>query len=85
LPRLKSSAEAKEKEKAQFYTWLYQINCEGFALTLFDSLLKFQEQLRKIFENSTLLESGNRYFNLIIHSDQVAQQIWMIFNSSKSF
>jgi type III restriction enzyme len=50
LPRLKSSAEAKEKEKAQFYTWLYQINCEGFALTLFDSLLKFQEQLRKILK-----------------------------------
>jgi hypothetical protein len=84
LPSLKSSAQAKEKEVAQFYPWLYQIHCEGFALTPFDSFLKFEEQIRQIFENSTLLENGNRYFNPVIHSDKVKQQIRMIFNTSKS-
>jgi superfamily II DNA or RNA helicase len=84
LPLLKLSAQAKEKETAQFYNWLSKIYYDGFTLTPYTTFLNFEQQFRKIFENITLLENGNRYFNPLFNLDLIAQEIRISFDSSKS-
>jgi superfamily II DNA or RNA helicase len=84
LPLLKLSAQAKEKETAQFYNWLSKIYYDGFTLTPYTTFLNFEQQFRKIFENITLFENGNRYFNPLFNLDSIAQEIRISFHSSKS-
>jgi len=84
LTSFKISDEEESIETAQFYNWLSKIFYEGFTLTPFTTFLFFEKQLRKIFENITLFENGNRYFNPLFNLDSIAQEIRISFHSSKS-
>jgi superfamily II DNA or RNA helicase len=84
LTSFKILDEEESIETAQFYNWLSNIYYKGFTLTPFTTFLFFEKQLRKIFENITLFENGNRYFNPLFNLDLIAQEIRISFHSSKS-
>jgi superfamily II DNA or RNA helicase len=84
LTSFKILDEENSIETAQFYNWLSKIYYDGFTLTPFTTFLNFEQQFRKIFENITLFENGNRYFNPLFNLDSIAQEIRISFHSSKS-
>ena len=61
--------EFENSQKADFRSWLYEIERESFCTLCYSDLLQFESELQDIFLKITIEKDGQRFFN-----DEYAQQ-----------
>ena len=85
LSEIKSDDTEKGTERAVFHQWLYFIAKESFGTLSMQSMLRFESELRTVFDTVTYQREGQRFFSSRYNQAVVRANIRRAFCEKRSF